>query len=105
MSWESRNPGALRIDPDAERPTLIGSTWARRVPEGDDWDFCKIVAVFDTGNDSAGLELCVQTVVFGGQPVMTADAEAFAAAYRREEDDDPAERVAARLRELEAVSA
>ena len=83
---------------------MIGSRWVRRVPEGGDdpWDGpVEIVGVFDTGNDANGLELCVRPVTFG-QPVMTADAESFGAAYKREDDDDPTERLNARLRDLEA---
>ena len=102
MMWESPRPGALRIDPNENRPTLIGSEWHRRVPEGDSWDRCRIVGVYDLGADFGGLELCVTPLTFG--PVMTSDAESFAKSYRREDEkaDDPAERITARLREIEA---
>jgi hypothetical protein len=91
------------IDPLAGRPALVGSTWVRRTPEGDDWDGpVRIVGVFDTGNDANGLELVVQTVAFTGQPTLTADAASFAAHYKRVEVDDPAEKLHETLRTLEA---
>jgi hypothetical protein len=105
--WESPHPLALRVNPDANRPTVIGSIWRRREPEGDDpWDGpVRIVGVFDLGNDAGGLELCVQPVEFG-QPVMTASGEEFAREYRRAEADDATvERVEASLRDLEARAA
>lgn len=104
MTWETPHPNGLRIDVNEGRPTIIGSTWVRRVPEGDDpWNGpVRIVGVHDLGERGGGLELCVTPIEFG--PVMTASAESFAEAYKREEEagEDPAERIDARLRELAA---
>ncbi len=96
------HPGGMWIDPLAGRSTLIGSTWVRRTPEGDDWDGpVRVLGIFEVDEL---IELVVGTVAFTGQPVMTADAADFARSYKREDpdDDDPAERVAARLQELAA---
>jgi hypothetical protein len=93
---------ALVIDPDAGRPSLIGSRWVRRDPVGDEWDGpVEIVGVHDNGPDHGGAELVIRTVTFG-PPVVTATPESFGAAYTREAGEDPAERLAGRLRELEA---
>lgn len=101
--WASSPPpGAVVIDPDADKPKLIGSRWRRRAPEGDAWDEVDLVGVHDNGPDHGGPELCVRTRAFTGEPVMTADADSFIAAYKRAEADDPAERLDRRLRELEA---
>ena len=94
------------IDPDAElgRPKMIGSRWQRREAQGDAWDGpVEIVGVYELSEQhGGGLELCIRTVDFTGQPVQTAEAADFAAAYLRLEDDDVSERLAARLRDLEA---
>lgn len=93
---------AVVIDPDAGKPALVGSHWERREPAGDVWDGpVVVVGVFDNGPDAGGFELVVQPLEFG-EPALTADPESFGATYRRVVADDPAERVSARLRELEA---
>jgi hypothetical protein len=101
MRWGSAHP--LVVDPDADRPTLIGSRWVRREPLGDAWDGpVEVVGCHDNGPDHGGLEMVIRTVAFTGEPVLTATPESFGAAYKREGDDNPAERLNARLRELEA---
>lgn len=98
------NPHATILDPDADRPQLVGSTWVRKQPEGDSaWDTVRVVGVWDNGADSAAqLELVVQTVAFTGEPTLTANAESFVQAYRREDETDATlENISARLRELE----
>ena len=67
MTWQSPHPLGLRIDPDQGRPTLVGSTWTRRVPENDDWDRCRIVGVFDTGNDANRSESASLRSMHAGQ--------------------------------------
>ena len=107
MPW--RSPHALVIDPDADRPTLIGSRWVRREPLGDDWDGpVEVCGLHDNGADHGGAELVIRTVAFTGEPCCTASPESFAAAYRRERaDNDPplVERLEARLNELAARGA
>jgi hypothetical protein len=95
----------LRIDPHAGQPPLIGSRWLRRKPEGDDpWDGpVEVCGLYDNGPDHGGMELVVRTVAFTGEPVLTASAESFAAAYKREDEPDPLEDVRDRLRALEAA--
>lgn len=89
------------IDRDEGKAPLVRSHWQRREPAGDSWDTVVICGVFDNGPDAGGFELVVQPVEFG-EPALTADPESFGATYRRVVADDPAERVSARLRELEA---
>ncbi len=89
------------IDRDEGKSPLVGSRWRRRDLEGDPWDTVVICGVFDNGPDHGGFELVVQPLEFG-EPALTADPESFGATYRRVVADDPAERVSARLRELEA---
>lgn len=93
-------PWMTVIDPDADRPTLIGSRWRRREAAGDEWDEVIIRGVFDLGNDHGGLEYVVSPASFG--PALTTTPDALAESYTRAEGDDPAERLAARLRDLEA---
>jgi hypothetical protein len=88
------------VDPDANKPTLIGSRWQRRAPEGDAWDEVVIRGVFDLGNDSGGLEYVVSPASFG--PALTTPPESLTEGYARAEGDDVTERLAARLRDLEA---
>src|SRR4051794_31222372 len=103
MAWRSPHPAALRVDPDADKPSLIGSVWYRREPLSDAWDGpVRIVGVHDNGERGGGLELVVQTVAFTGEPTLTASPESFGAAYTRVENENVAERLEARLRELEA---
>lgn len=103
MIWES-HPLGLRIDKNAERPSIVGSEWVRRVPaEGDDpWNSVRIAGLFEC---SETIELCLQPLTFG-QPTMTSDAEDFVANYRRADADadDPGERIESRLREVQATS-
>lgn len=100
-----RHPLAVAVDPNAGSPQIIGSTWVRREPTGDEWDGpVRIVGLFDTGNDHNGIELCVQTVAFTGQPTLTADSDSFVAAYKREVPDDQMENLRARVADLEARS-
>ena len=105
MAWKSPHPAQpkpVRIDPDAEngRAPLVGSTWKRREPLGDEYDEVVIRGVFDLGNDHGGLELVVSPATFG--PAVTTQPEALSAAWKRIEDDDPTERLSARLAEVEA---
>jgi hypothetical protein len=100
--WHSPHPLAARIDPDASRPSLIGSTWRRRAPEGDAWDRVRIAGIFDCGPDGGGLELVVQTVDFTGEPTLTADASSFADAYARDDNSGVTESLQQALRVLEA---
>lgn len=100
MTWKSPHPHAVVIDPDAGRPTLIGSHWTRRAKEDDPFDDVVIRGVFDLGNDSGGLEFCVSPLSFG--PTLTATPESLSEAYTRAEGDDPAEKLRRRLHELEA---
>lgn len=96
-----RQTRALVIDPDAGRPSLIGSRWRRRKPEGDDpWNEVVVTGVFDLGE--RGLELTVTPVSFG--PTLSADPESFVAAYTRAEADDTTEELTERLRAIEARS-
>lgn len=84
MPWQTPHPHAVTVD---EGPSLIGSTWKRRVAQGDDWDGpVAIVGVWDNGPDF-GLEFVVQTVAFTGQPTLTSDADSFVAAYEPDEPD------------------
>ncbi len=95
-----RHPHAVQIDPDEGKPPLMGSRWRRREPAGDAYDLVDVVGVFDMGE--MGFELCVRTVAFEGDPVVTADGDSFVEAYTRLDHDDIGERVGERLRELQA---
>ena len=79
MTWTTRHPAAVALD--ADRPSVMGSRWRRKAPEGDAWDYVAVVGIFDFGNDSGGKELVVQTVEFTGEPTLTADANSFLEAY------------------------
>ena len=51
MPWQTPHPHAVTVD---EGPSLIGSTWKRRVAQGDDWDGpVAIVGVWTTARTSA----------------------------------------------------
>ncbi len=93
-------PWVTVIDPGAGKPKMIDSRWQRREPVGDEWDEVVIRGVFDLGNDHGGLELVVSPVSFG--PALTTTPDALAESYVRVDGDDPAERLTARLRDLEA---
>jgi hypothetical protein len=99
VTWHT--PGAVRIDPDADKPKLISSRWRRRDPVGDPYDLVDITGVFDLGPDAGSYEIVLRPVEFA--PTLSATAESFAANYTRADAvDDVSERLAARLRELEA---
>ena len=102
MTWRTPHPLSLRVDPDADRPTLVGSTWTRRVPAGDPWDGpVRIVGVFDLGPDGGGLELCLQPVAFG-EPVMSPTVKILPPPISGTKVRTRLSASAARLRELEA---
>lgn len=105
MTWSTPHPHALVVDDVSTGSRLVGSTWRRRKPEGDAWDNARIVGIYDNGPD-LGLELCVQTVEFTGEPTLTADAESFVAAYTQEaEAADPLAELRERITQLERARA
>lgn len=98
MKWQTPTR-ALVVDPDAGRPTLVGSHWKRREPEADDpWNEVVVTGVLDLGE--RGLELTVQPRSFG--PTLSADPDSFVEAYARVEGEYPMEEINERLRAIEA---
>jgi hypothetical protein len=95
-----RDTHAVVIDPEADRPALIGSAWTRRVPEGDEYDDIVVRGVFDLGERGGGLELVVSPLTFG--VTLTTTAEGLTESYKRADGDDPVENLRARVRELES---
>jgi hypothetical protein len=104
VAWRSAHPHALVVDPEADRPSVVGSVWRRREKLEDAWDTVRIVGLWQNNPDVGPDELCVAPVEFDGSPVLSVSVESFAAAYTRADNDNPAERLEARLRELQARS-